>query len=181
MTTTTTIPKDVVPALMSPNMTTSDQTVYEWHREGHASLRFVFRIIPDEWTALDDYDYYGKTAPVERHPWRYGCNADRPDGFDGAARIVASQSCEVWWQPPAYVAHDPVERDRLRRLVANVLEHGFSVWELVVEQRCGSCGTWEYAGQAHWSGQEPLSDPDESDMWCMVTEALESCDPAVVG
>jgi hypothetical protein len=168
---------------MSANPMTSEETVAEWHREGRASLRFVFRVLPDCWTAVDDYDCYGKVAAVERHPWRHGVNRDRPDGFDGAARLITygRGGVPVWWQPPADVAHDPVERDRLRRLVANVLEHGFSVWEMVVEQRCGSCGKWEEVGHAMFSGQEPFSDPDESDMWCLVTEALESCDPAVVG
>jgi hypothetical protein len=168
---------DIVEALMAPRMYDSSHTDYTWDRGDLPAIKFTFRVMPDDWTTIDEYeDVYGKLCAVERHPYRYGCNADRPEGFDGSAEIIrfGRSNDGFWWQPPADIAHDPVERKRLRQSVIDIVEHGFVEWNVDLFRQCGSCDQWELVGWSSWTGMFPFQEPDSSDVENVVCEALDN-------
>jgi len=168
----------IVLDLMAPRNYASSYTEYDWHREGEPTIRFRFHVMPDDWPTLNDYDWecYGKVAGIERHPYRYGCNADRPEGFDGSAEIISfgrsADSC--WWQPPEDIAHDREARKQMRQTVSDILEYGFVEWTVDLYRQCGSCDQWEHFGWCTWSGMEPMSEAHETDVENMVCEALDN-------
>jgi len=93
-----------------------DKTIVEY-----AGARWRFRIEPDYDTSINDYDCYGRVAPVVS---RYGQQQERPDGFDGGAEILSWRGHErYWWQP--YDVTDAVYRSATRQTVCDILEYGF--------------------------------------------------------
>jgi len=84
-----------------------------------------FRLEPDDCATVNDFDYYGRVAPVVS---RYGEQQERPDGFDGFARIVDGwRGDRFWWQPPADLMDDDDAVRRLARLVSDILAYGFTM------------------------------------------------------
>jgi hypothetical protein len=93
-----------------------DNTIVEY-----AGARWRFRVEPDYDTSINDYDCYGRVAPVVS---RYGQQQERPDGFDGGAEILSWRGHErYWWQP--YDVTDAVYRSATRQTVCDILEYGF--------------------------------------------------------
>jgi hypothetical protein len=88
----------------------------------YAGTRWRFRIEPDDYLSINDFEYYGRVAPVVS---RYGEQKERPDGFDGGAEIltVGRGGDRYWWQP--YDVTDAEDRRATRRLVCDILEYGF--------------------------------------------------------
>lgn len=83
------------------------------------------RVEPDDVNPFDEVDAYGKVEPVGRRLVERGF-ARRPDGFDGGAcKLSYDRGEQVWWQPPRDVPADAMPA--LRRLVVDLLEHGWSV------------------------------------------------------
>lgn len=82
------------------------------------------RLKPDDTNPFEEYDCYGRIAPVGPVWDRHGERTRRPDGFDGKAeKLWPPQNCDqVWWQPPADVKrsdpHFAELRDQVRDLVA---------------------------------------------------------------
>lgn len=84
-----------------------------------------FRLEPDDCADINDFDCYGRVAPVTN---RYGTQQERPDGFDGFARIVDGwRGDRFWWQPPADLMGDDDAVRRLARLVSDILAYGFTM------------------------------------------------------
>lgn len=84
-----------------------------------------FRLEPDDCADINDFDCYGRVAPVTN---RYGTQQERPDGFDGFARIVDGwRGDRFWWQPPADLMGDDDAIRRLARLVSDILAYGFTM------------------------------------------------------
>ena len=100
----------------------------------------------DYHSILDDGDWFGLLEWVRRSA-TWGYEAERPKGFDGNARkLMTAQGDRLWWQPPADYCGD---LDDLRRNVVRLLNYGYSVVCLTVEERCECCGLWkETAGDA---------------------------------
>jgi hypothetical protein len=90
------------------------------------SIRYL--VDYDEATDINDFDCYGRTAWVMPHPWGTHKHAERPDGFDGSARILTVNGDPMWWQPPDgwHSLTVEVQRDVLRGLY-DILEFGFQV------------------------------------------------------
>lgn len=84
-----------------------------------------FRLEPDDVTDINDLDCYGRVAPVVS---RYGDQQERPDGFDGFARIVDGwRGDRFWWQPPVWLMGDDDAVRSLARLVSDILAYGFTL------------------------------------------------------
>lgn len=84
-----------------------------------------FRLEPDDCADINDFDCYGRVAPVVL---RYGEQQERPDGFDGFARIVDGWRGErFWWQPPAVLMGNDDAVRSLARLVSDILAYGFTM------------------------------------------------------
>lgn len=86
------------------------------------------RIEPDEDASINDYDSDGRIEWT-RDTWR---GSVRPDGFNGAARIIERDGgSSLWWQPPGLditgtpwdAATFRAEETRIRELA----RYGFSV------------------------------------------------------
>lgn len=87
--------------------------------------RWRFRLEPDYDYDISDFDCYGRFAPVVL---RYGEQQERPDGFDGFARIVDGwRGDRFWWQPPADLMGNDDAVRRLARLVSDILTYGFTM------------------------------------------------------
>jgi len=90
--------------------------------------RWRFRLEPDDWAGVNDFDCYGRVAPVIT---RYGEQQERPDGFDGFARIVDGwRGDRFWWQPPADLKGDDDAIRRLTWMVSDILAYGFTIVRL---------------------------------------------------
>lgn len=87
-----------------------------------------FRLEPDDCADINEFDCYGRVAPVTN---RYGSQQERPDGFDGFARIVDGwRGDRFWWQPPADLKNDDNAIRYLARLVSDILAYGFTMVRL---------------------------------------------------
>lgn len=83
------------------------------------------RLEPDDCADINDFDCYGRFAPVVL---RNGEQQERPDGFDGFARIVNGwRGDRFWWQPPAELISDYGAVCDLARLVSDILTYGFTI------------------------------------------------------
>ena len=124
-----------------------------------------YRLEPDETASLDDFDCYGKTQWSRRQDRDIWINGDprvsvRPDGFDGAARILISdRSNDLWWQPPAdwHTLTADVQKQMIR-LIDDILNFGFST--LVLEHCSGknAYGSPIVVNYQTVGGIEPLAD-----------------------
>lgn len=140
--------------------------VWEPHPEYDMPDRFVLRegaredwagrvtvtvaLDQDHDTTLDDYDLYGKIEWIDR----YRGAPQRPDGFDGAARILWPQSDRYWWQPPEYLKGDPDIIEAVAEQVQDIVNHGFTMMSVTLEVE----GREEHA--AYLGGLEPFTDEE---------------------
>lgn len=100
---------------------------------------------PDYDTQINDFDCYGKIAPVNRrNTWNAYGPAARPEGFDGAAEIIDR---DWWWQPPLFDKADrrqwhttPEYRRALRQTVSDLIRYGFQTVTLEVCQGTDAYG-----------------------------------------
>lgn len=101
------------------------------HADDHRYLVHAFdtdwrvRFEPDmDWSLADDGDWFGRikwTANTRNEGW-----SRRPDDMDGRARIVERDGREcLWWQPPADVTGDAV--DRLGSALRDALNYGAAI------------------------------------------------------
>jgi hypothetical protein len=105
---------------------------------------------PDYDTRIDDFECYGKLAPVEAS--RYDNDAPRPFGFDGSAVKIKADgyhtTIDYWWQPDfeawglsrAEWHSDPERRRREVEAVVELLRWGFAVLVVEYVDRCDCCG-----------------------------------------
>jgi hypothetical protein len=138
-----------------------------------------FRQEPDYGLSIDDFDCYGRIAPVGRS-WE---RSTRPDGFDGFARKIRTRSDVYWWQPPEdlrtakrepmYVQaadgsihrHPQAYRDPIRsleRIVCDLIEYGFVSLGVEVLKDCASCSRPEVIGSAWIGGVEAMSEREHT-------------------
>lgn len=98
--------------------------------EGGRTLRL--RQVPDDMNPFEEFDTYGKIAPVAGRRNDYG-HHERPEEFDGGAeKLWPPQNGEpVWWQPPADVKRTDPSFDALRTIVKDLV--AFGTHGLVVE------------------------------------------------
>jgi hypothetical protein len=94
-----------------------------------------YKIECDDMTDINDFDCYGRIAWVKPHKWGTFPHAERPEGFDGSARILTVNGDAMWWQPPDdwHTLTDDVQRDVLSGLY-DVLEFGFQLVTIEVCQ-----------------------------------------------
>lgn len=112
-----------------------------------------FKEEPDWGTSIDDFvDCYGKVS----HIGKWDDRPQRPDDFDGRARIVRSVHDRYWWQPPQDLADEYL--NNTLRLVSEILEWGFYVYVVEVLELCGSCGRPEVTDTFAMGGMEPMMD-----------------------
>lgn len=110
---------------------------------------------PDELTEMSDYeDCYGKVAWIGRNSH----HDQRPDGFDGAAMKVWTQSDVVWWQPPAYIKNDAQTLSETAMVVKDILSYGFHSYSMVITKICECCQQSVQVDQTRVGGWEPFSD-----------------------
>jgi hypothetical protein len=94
----------------------------------HGGWGWRYKLEPDDYATINDFDCYGRVAFVEH---RYGHQQERPDGFDGFARIVNGyRGDRFWWQPPADLIGDTDGLRRLAGLVTDILVYGFTMVRL---------------------------------------------------
>lgn len=122
--------------------------------------RVTLSIRPDDRSVIDevsDCDCYGKMMWTRRTNG-YG-HGVRPDGYDGAARILERDGGSVlWWQPhPDTIAAGPAAIDEEDRAMRNLLVHGFSGTIVTLEKRCTCCGDWNHVTDASLWGTETES------------------------
>lgn len=135
------------------------------------TFRFTFREEPDEFYDLRDDDWYGKIESAKPHSYRYGCNAQRPEGFDGRARLLRTRYDAVWWQPADDM--DDIAIECARESLMNILEYGYVGHSVEVERKCDCCDAWSTVGSSYRGGNEPFRDVNESDMAELLWEALD--------
>lgn len=135
------------------------------------TFRFTFYEEPDEFYDIRDDDWYGKIERAESHPYRFGCNAQRPEGFDGRARLLKTRYDAVWWQPADDM--DDVMIDSAREFLMNILEYGYFVHSVEVERKCDCCDKWSTVGSSCRGGNEPFRGVGSYDMSELLWEALD--------
>lgn len=139
-------------------------------------LLLRLKIEPDFETSIEDFDCYGKIAPVtgSRYGGKLGIVGgfdDRPDGFDGGAEIISGRDGRYWWQPPTDI---PIERGsdewrKYRQSIADLIEFGFVVVAIQV------CDGTDYFGNPIVVDVENLCGVDSIDsdyVHTIVTELL---------
>lgn len=142
---------DVVDALSDCDQGGSKSHVFRY--DGR-TYRATFSTVPDEWSAINDYDCWGKVEWCDR-----GMFPKRPDGFDGAARKLWTRSDPFWWQPPEGITPDTpgIDFDELVGDVRAIVEYGFQNAEIMVESRCECCGSYNMIASYSYGGIEPWS------------------------
>lgn len=91
----------------------------------------------------DDIDPFSEYGCYGRVEYARGHDRQRPTGFTGAARKLASRFGPVWWQPPADLLHDP---DALAAVTARVEAYFRDDWSFVAiltrvfAAPCACCG-----------------------------------------
>ena len=108
---------------------------------------FRLSIDPDEYISVNDFDCYGKIAPVTFDRWS-GRDLPRPRGFTGRARkIQVDRGDWVWWEPSEDVPTDKIADEA--RGITRLLQEGFYVVTLTVLAPCvchrGACRDCEVA------------------------------------
>lgn len=77
---------------------------------------------------INDFDYLGKVEPVRRCDYGYP-HAERPQGFDGSARIMRTRDGNYWWQPPdGFATYTPDVQRSIWRTACDVVEWGYYVY-----------------------------------------------------
>ena len=79
---------------------------------------------------INNFDYLGKVEPVKPDRY-YGCypHAERPQGFDGSARIMRTRYENYWWQPPdGYATYESDVQRAIWRGACDVVEFGYYVY-----------------------------------------------------
>ena len=101
---------------------TDDGDTYELPDGRTLRLRFE----PDDINPFDDNpDFYGLIAWTERHRDYVG-DAQRPEGFNGAARKLWAGGDRFWWQPPKDVIEQgPDAVESMASQVKELAEYGY--------------------------------------------------------
>lgn len=145
------------------------------------SLRLDIR--PDEDTRISDFDCYGKiewTSARNDYGW-----PSRPDGFDGAARIVERDRGSVlWWQPWEGASEEDARK--FLPTLGDLIRFGFDLIGLtLVESVTDSTGSaHEVDVVTEWlGGVEAMVDDAYrteilDDLWWQVRSAMRSVVPA---
>jgi len=130
------------------------------------------RVEPDYQTELNDFDYLGRVEPVQPDRYYYAYpHAERPQGFDGSARIIRTRDSSYWWQPPTdYEKCDRSVRDAIYRTACEVLMYGYAVYIVEVCDGQDAYGRLIVRDVASMGGIEPcLSQKDRA---FTITEVL---------
>lgn len=149
------------------------------------SERFSLRldIRPDEDTSIEDYDCFGKIEESRRTN-DYGWPV-RPDGFDGAARIVDRDRFSVtWWQPWEGASEEDAKK--FLPTLSDLRNYG---WDLIgltlVEHVSDSCGgTHEVDVTTAWLGgveamcEDSYRSEVASDLWHEIRHEMVAKVPA---
>lgn len=98
-------------------------------------------ITPDEWA--DPMDEVGEGTCWGRVEWaedRYRIGSTvRPEGMDGAARIIdRGHYRALWWQPPADIVRDPAMLASTERRLRAMFAEGLAVATVTVRDRSGA-------------------------------------------
>lgn len=110
---------------------------------------------PDYDTRIEDFvDCYGKVSYI----WKWDYQPQRPEGFDGRARIIHTIHERYWWQPPADLADEHLKHTGF--LVSEILEWGFYIYTLEVVEACEKCAQFEVTDRCAIGGMEPTTDMD---------------------
>jgi hypothetical protein len=93
-----------------------------------------YLVEPDPFARLDDWDNYGRTEWVKPHRWGTYKHAERPEGFDGSARILNVGGDDLWWQPPTdWPTLKPEVQGDILKAVYRILEVGY---QTVIAEVC---------------------------------------------
>lgn len=107
-------------------------------------LSLRLRVEPDECgSVMDDGDWHGdlKWGGFDRYTGR----SVRPDGFDGSAEKILTDSGDaLWWAPPADAVRDAELRDRLRSSIVALYHQGYNVVTLELRETLA-----DHAGHPH--------------------------------
>lgn len=101
------------------------------------SLRLSIEV--DEGYSVNDYDGDGRVEWTHPGQYDYSGHAPRPEGFDGAARVLMrdGSSC-LWWQPPGReitgATWDAETLDAEAARVRDLCEYGFRYVSLTLLQ-----------------------------------------------
>lgn len=144
-----------------------------------------FTVTPDYDTSINDSDCYGRVEQV-MNDRDLGLPKERPAGFDGAAEKISCYSGGTfWWQPPIghygiprdQWASDPELRQKTRSIVKDILEFGFSVFNLELCSGTDAYGKPIVVDYTSISGFEPLLSFEDS-VW-IVEDMLAEILPAL--
>lgn len=108
---------------------------------------------PDWDTRIEDFaDCYGKVSHIRK----WDTQPQRPDDFDGRARIIRTIHERYWWQPPKDLSDEHLAHTQT--LVAEILEWGFYTYILEVLEVCESCDRPQVTNTFASGGMEPTLD-----------------------
>lgn len=173
---TTTHPPTSLPPAIPPAADLTDLDFYgdSWHDIG-GGWAIRVQVEPDQdATVADDSDWSGDLAEVRPHAW-YCHDAERPAGFDGAARKIRDGRGYdgYWWQPPAEVLAQGREAvDQLQSTLVELLENGYSQVGVSLVHEDGT----ETAD--HWLGMVTLVGTGEEcrrEVAILASELAEEC------
>jgi len=138
--------------------------------------RLRLKIEPDDRSPMEemnDSDCYGRLG--WGRPDRYQYGEVRPADMDGnAEKLHFSQGyTAIWWQPPEDVKRtDPIFGE-LRRQVITLLEEGFYLVIVKLEERCDH-GDWHEINNAALGGCDSIDQPYLGEI---VTDLAEEVKP----
>jgi hypothetical protein len=113
----------------------------------------------------DAPDCYGTVEWVRRG---YSGRCERPESFDGRARImVRAGNHQLWWQPPTDV-RTPDAIAAVHRTVRDLLETGFLLVGLVHERKC-DVGDWHEVSADYVGGVDAIYPELVGDLLCDLT------------
>lgn len=99
----------------------------------------------DSHSVSDDGDWFGSIVYANSRYGRYRC--ERPDGFDGGARLISTYSGDTyWWQPPTDVISNRETLRGLQSTLLELIEYGYSTVRVGDDSLCG-IGVTDDAGQ----------------------------------
>jgi hypothetical protein len=97
---------------------------------------------PDEFTDINDDEFFGRLEWVRKSSNLYGDNrTTRPDWCDGNAEIIDREHFSVlWWQPSSDAKRGTDEFTRLRRSLMDIVNYGYQVITLELREGTDAYG-----------------------------------------
>lgn len=132
-----------------------------------------YLVEPDHFAHLNDWDDYGRTEWVKPHRWGTYKHAERPDGFDGSARILNVGGDDVWWQPPSdWHTLTPETQRHTLDMVYRILEVGYQWVTVEVCEGADHYGNPIVTGAYSYGGVEPWEYGDTSTLAMVLPDLL---------